>query len=311
MMISVVFPAYNEEDNVEELHRRLKAVLNSMGEPYEIIAVENGSNDKTLEKLKKLRPVKIIVLPRNYGQTLALDAGIQAARGEVIVTLDADLQNDPQDIPKMIEKMKEGYDLVVGWRQNRQDTLGRKVFSRSANWLTRRMLGLYLHDYACALKTFKKEFMSGIHLYGEMHVFLPAILISRGAKVTEIPVRHYERKGGASKYVFGKAVKVIADLLTVKFLFNYAARPLLFFGGWGVVSIVIAFLFALGAVVSVYQQSIHIIESPFLPLASVFLVLGFILFMMGFLAELILRVYYEGRRETPYIIREIIENESR
>lgn len=308
-MISIIFPAYNEEDNVEELHRRLKAVLSSMGEPYEIIAVENGSTDGTLEKLKKLRPIKIIIFPRNYGQTLALDAGIHAARGEIVVTLDADLQNDPQDIPKMIAKIKEGYDVVAGWRHNRQDDWGRKILSRSANWLTRRVLGLYLHDYACALKAFKKEFINGIHLYGEMHVFLPAILASRGAKVTEIPVRHHERKAGLSKHFFGKAVKDVADLMTVKFLFNYAARPLLFFGGWGIASVFISFLFALGAVFSVYREGIHIIQSPFLPLASIFLILGFILLMMGFLAELILRIFYEGRRETPYVIREIIEND--
>ena len=308
-MISIVFPAYNEEDNVEELHRRLKAVLSSLGEPFEIIAVENGSSDKTLEKLKKLHPVKIIVFPRNYGQTSALDAGIHSARGEIIVTLDADLQNDPQDIPKMIAKMKEGYDVVAGWRQTRQDSLGRKILSRLANWLTRRVLGLNLHDYACALKAFKKEFIDGVHLYGEMHVFLPAILASRGARVAEIPVRHHERKAGLSKHFFGKAVKDIADLMTVKFLFNYAARPLLFFGGWGIVSVIVAVLLAAGALFSVYREDIHIIESPFLPLASIFLILGFIMFMIGFLAELILRVYYEGRKETPYVVREIIENE--
>ena len=308
-MISIVFPAYNEEDNVEELHRRLKAVLSSLGEPFEIIAVENGSSDKTLEKLKKLHPVKIIVFPRNYGQTSALDAGIHSARGEIIVTLDADLQNDPQDIPKMIAKMKEGYDVVAGWRQTRQDSLGRKILSRLANWLTRRVLGLNLHDYACALKAFKKEFIDGVHLYGEMHVFLPAILASRGARVAEIPVRHHERKAGLSKHFFGKAVKDIADLMTVKFLFNYAARPLLFFGGWGIVSVIVAVLLAAGALFSVYREGIHIIESPFLPLASIFLILGFIMFMIGFLAELILRVYYEGRKETPYVVREIIENE--
>ncbi len=294
---------------MEELHRRLKAVLSSSGEPYEIIAVDDGSTDGTLAKLRKLSPVKIIVFPRNYGQTAAMDAGIHSARGEVIVLIDSDLQNDPQDIPKMIAKMKEGYDMVAGWRQNRQDTLSRKILSRLANWLTRRVLGLYLHDYACALKAFKKEFINGVHLYGEMHVFLPAILASRGARVTEISVKHHERKTGLSKHFFGKAVKDIADLLTVKFLFNYAARPLLFFGGWGIVSIVIAFFFAGGAVLSVYREGIHIIESPFLLLASIFLILGFILFMMGFLAELILRVYYEGRRETPYVIRETIENE--
>lgn len=306
-MISVVFPAYNEEGNVEELHRRILEVMHNLERPFEIIAVDNGSVDLTPEKLKNLSPIKIISFLKNCGQTAALDASIHAAKGDIVVTMDADLQNDPRDIPKMLEKLDEGYDVVAGWRKERRDSFGRRFLSRLANWLTSRVTGIYLHDYACALKMFRKKFIGDIHLYGEMHVFLPAILASRGARVAEVMVRHYERRSGISKHYFMKAVKDIADLLTVKFLFSYAARPLLFFGGWGSVNVIVAFICAIAAVASTFVQGIHIIDSPFTLLAIMFLILGFILIMMGFLAELILRVYYESRGETPYIISEIIE----
>ena len=306
--VSIVFPAYNEEDNVEKLHELIKATMQKSGRDFEIIAVENGSKDKTLERLKKLSPLKIVVFPRNYGQTSALDAGIHAASGEVVALLDGDLQNDPRDIPAMLQKLDEGYDVVVGWRKNRQDTFGRRILSRCANWLTRQVLEIELHDYACALKVFRKKFISGIHLYGEMHVFLPAILASRGARLTEVAVTHHARPAGFSKHSFLKAAKDIADLFTVKFLFSYAARPLLFFGGWGAASIVLAFISAGIAVLATFAEGIHIIDSPYTLLAVMFLVLGFILMMMGFLAELMLRIYYEGRKETPYVISEVLEN---
>lgn len=307
-MISIIFPAYNEEDNVEELHRRIVEAMRSHWDSYEIIAVENGSTDGTLERLKQLKPIKIIVFPRNFGQTAALDAGIHSARGEVVVTLDADLQNDPADIPLLLKKIEEGYDCVSGWRKERRDSWGRFLLSKCANWFTRRITGLTLHDFACALKAFKKEFMQDVHLYGEMHVFLPAILHARGAKVVEVPVQHHERKAGISKHYFMKAVKDIADLLTVKFLFSYAARPLVFFGGWGV------FNFLLGLIVagiSIYFKLIgawNFGQTPLPILATLLAILGFILFMMGFIAELLVRIYYESRNVSPYVVSDIIEN---
>lgn len=307
-MISIVFPAYNEEDNVAELHRRIMDAMESYGGRYEIIAIENGSTDATLERLKQLTPLTIIVFPRNFGQTAALDAGIHSARGEIVVTLDADLQNDPHDIPLLLKKIEEGYDCVVGWRRDRHDGWAREILSRAANVLTRRVTGIRLHDFACALKAFRKEYMQDVHLYGEMHVFLPAILHARGAKVVEIPVRHEPRQRGASKHYFMKAVKDIADLFTVKFLFSYAARPLVFFGGWGIASMALALASAVGAVASTYAEGIHVIQSPFTFLAITFLVVGFILLMMGFMAEMMVRIYYEGRRMSPYIVSDIIEN---
>src|SRR3989344_4094822 len=182
-MISVVFPAYNEEENVGELHKRTLAVLKKLGEPFEIIAVNNASEDGTLDELKKLSPVKIITLAHNIGQTAGLDAGIHDAVGEIIITMDADLQNDPADIPKLVAKIREGYDVVSGWRRDRHDSLGRRILSRLANWLTGRMTGLYLRDSACAMKAYRREVVAPVHLYGEMHVFLPAYLYMRGAKV--------------------------------------------------------------------------------------------------------------------------------
>lgn len=307
-MISIIFPAYNEEDNVEELHRRIVDAMKAHWDTYEIIAIENGSTDKTLERLKKLTPIKIIVFPRNFNQTGALDAGIHSAQGDIVVTMDADLQNDPADIPLLLKKMEEGYDCVTGWRKERHDSFSRWFLSKSANWLTRRVTGVHLHDFACALKAFKKEFMQDVHLYGEMHVFLPAILHARGARVTEIPVRHHERIHGVSKHYFMKAVKDIADLFTVKFLFTYASRPLIFFGGWGFVSIVLALFSAGAAVRQKYVVGIHLFESPYTYLGITFLIVGFILAMLGFIAELLVRIYYEGRQMMPYVVSDIIEN---
>lgn len=306
-MLSIVFPCYNEAGNVKELHRRIVDVVGELGVPYEIIAVENGSTDETLARLKECTPIRIIVFTRNFGQTSALDAGIHAAKGDVIITMDADLQNDPSDIPFLLKKIDEGYDCVAGWRKNRQDSLGRWILSRAANWLTRIVTGVCLHDFACAMKAFKKEFMQGVHLYGEMHVFLPAILHARGAKIAEVAVKHHARKHGVSKHYFLKAVKDIADLFTIKFLFSHASRPLVFFGGWGIVSLSVALASAGGAMYATYAEGIHIIDSPFTPLAAMFLVLGFILFMMGFIAELLVRIYYEGRNFTPYVVSDIID----
>lgn len=309
-MISIIFPAYNEEENVAELHRRIFKVMKEFGEPFEIIAVNNASTDHTRDELLKLAPLRIISIAHNIGQTAGLDAGIHAARGDIVATMDADLQNDPNDIPRMIRKMKEGYDVVVGWRKERHDSIGRRILSRSANWLTRRVTGLHLHDYACALKVFRKKYMEGIHLYGEMHVFLPAILAARGARVAEMEVAHHERHAGVSKHFFMKAVKDIADLLTVKFLFTYASRPLVFFGGWAIASAGIGFLSGIGAVILKLADIRNFGQTPLPIIMTLFIILGVILFMMGFIAELMLRIYYEGRKETPYTISEIIENEA-
>ena len=307
-MISVIIPVYNEQDNVEELHARVLAELRGTGRPFEILFVDDGSIDATYEKLKKLSPVKVIRLRRNSGQTAAMDAGFQAAAGTIFITLDGDLQNDPADIPRLIAKLEEGYDVVSGWRVNRRDSFGRRLLSRLANGLTYRAVGLYLHDYACAMKAYRKEAFEGVHLYGEMHVFLPAYLHGRGARVAEIEVNHRERTQGTSKHNFMKAVKDIADLLTVRFLTRYASRPMLFFGGWsaawGGLGLLCAFAWALLKVLG-----LRLAGQTYLPvLAVLFLLAGFLLLVMGFLAELIIRVYFETLGRPPYPVRDRLEN---
>lgn len=231
-MISVIVPVRNEEDNVALLHGKVKDELRKTGERFEIIFIDDGSTDGTYEKLKGLSPVRVIRLRKNFGQTAAMDAGFHAAQGDVIITMDGDLQNDPEDIPRLVRKLEEGYDVVSGWRVDRRDSFGRRLLSRLANWLTYKVIGLYLHDYACAIKAYRKELFKDVHLYGEMHVFLPAYLHGRGAKVAEIEVKHHERVSGSSKHNFLKAVKDISDLLTIRFLSQYMSRPLLFFGWW-------------------------------------------------------------------------------
>ncbi len=305
-MISIIFPAYNEEKTVAELHRKIVESVRGIGELFEIIAVDNASTDGTYHELSKLSPIKIIRIAHNIGQTAALDAGIHTARGDVVVTMDADLQNDPADIPRMFGKLREGYDAVVGWREGRADPFGRRLFSKTANWITRKVLGLELRDYACALKMFKRELVSDVHLYGEMHVFLAAILHYRGARVVELPVTHHERTQGLSKHTFVKGIKDLADLFTVKFLFS-TSRPLLLFGGVAVFSWCIAGGAVIFAVVLKVMELRNFAQTPLPVIASLFIILGFLLVMGGFLAELILRAYYEGKGHRPYRIKEIIE----
>ena len=305
-MISIVIPVYNEEDNVTILYGKIIKVMNAINQPYEIIFSDNASTDKTIDKLRALPRVTILRLARNYGQTSNLDAAIHATKGDIIITMDGDLQNDPEDIPKLIGKIREGYDVVSGWRQKRNDSLSRRILSRSANWLTAKVTGLSLNDSSCALKAYKREILEDIHLYGEMHVFLPALLHMRGAKVAEMPVQHHARQFGISKHYFFKAIKDISDLLTIKFLSGMNGRPLIFFGGCGIVSIGLG---SVTALISIYLKLVHLRDfgqTP-LPILTIFFILsGFIFFMLGFLAELMLRIYYETSNKTPYSIKERI-----
>lgn len=305
-MISVIVPVYNEEDNVEELHKRIYNELENIRDQFEIIFVDDGSSDGTFEKLKSLKSLKIIRFYRNFGQTSAMDAGFKSAGGDIIITMDGDLQNDPSDIRKLISKLNEGYDVVSGWRVDRHDALARKILSRLANWLTFKITGLFLHDHACAMKAYRKDVFKGVHLYGEMHVFLPAYLYLRGAKVAEISVKHHERKGGISKHYFMKAVKDVSDLLTIKFLTQ--SRPLLVFASGAFVTCCLGFLFGFVAIVLKLFSIRNFGQTP-LPIMTVFFVIiGFLLFMMGFLGELMIRIYCESQNKTPYLVREILEN---
>lgn len=310
-MISVIFPAYNEEKNVSVLHQQILAALESRNDDFEIIAVDDGSTDHTLAELKKLYPLTIISFAKNKGQSAALDAGIKRARGDIIITIDADLQNDPRDLNLLVDKIDEGYDVVSGRRQNRRDNAGRKIISRLANQLTFRMTGLPLHDVASPLKAIKRSVLKGVNLYGEMHSFLPVVLFARGARVTEVPVQHFNRAAGSSKYHPIKLMKSVADLLVVKFMSDYMSRPFLFFGGWGLASIGLGGIAGGASLILKLFEIRNITQTPLPILATLLIVVGVILAMMGFLAEIMLRIYYETRRETLYIIREVIENEHR
>ena len=230
-MISIVIPVYNEEENVQILHGKITSVMHNLHQSYEVIFVDDGSTDNTVKKLESLKNITIIMLSMDFGQTSALDAGIHHAQGDIIITMDGDLQNDPEDIPELIKKIDEGFDVVSGWRKSRKDSFGRRILSKLANWLTGKVSGLYLNDSACALKAYRRDIIQQVHLYGEMHVFLPAYLYGRGARVAEIPVKHHARQFGVSKHYFMKAVKDIFDLLTIKFIVNMTGRPLVFFGG--------------------------------------------------------------------------------
>lgn len=311
-MISIVIPVHNEEENIGPLFTRLVSTMSKMGEPYEIIFVDDGSTDQTLNKLRALPPgtsVRVIVLAMDFGQTSALDAGIHDAKGDIVITMDGDLQNDPADISKLVQKIREGYDVVSGWRAERNDSSGRRLLSRLANWLTAKVTGLYLHDSACALKAYRAEVFADVHLYGEMHVFLPGYLYSRGARVAEIPVIHHSRQFGVSKHYFMKAVKDLSDLMTIKFLATMHGRPLIFFGGVGVASFVLGVVTAAVAVYLKIMAIRNFGQTPLPVFAIFFWLSGILFFMLGFLAELILRVYFETNKKTPYIIRErIIKN---
>lgn len=307
-MISIVIPVYNEEKNVAILRGNIAEVMKNLAESYEVIFVDDGSTDGTLSALKALPQTKIIVLSMDFGQTSALDAGIHDAKGDVIITMDGDLQNDPADIPKLVAKIHEGYDVVSGWRQDRNDSSSRRILSKLANWLTAKMTGLHLHDSACAIKAYRREVLQSVRLYGEMHVFLPAYLYSRGARVAEVAVTHHARQYGVSKHYFFKAVKDIFDLLTIKFLASMTGRPLVFFGGIGAFSIIFGILIA-GISIYLKIAGIRNFGQTPLPILSIFFTLsGILFFMLGFLAELTLRVYFETNKKTPYIIKERIEN---
>jgi glycosyltransferase involved in cell wall biosynthesis len=282
------------------------------GQNWEVVYVDDGSQDNSLQVLEELAsqdPVHtcVVALRRNYGQTAAIAAGIDHATGEIIVLLDADLQNDPADIPHMLEKIEEGYDVVSGWRKDRKDTfVTRTLPSRIANWLISTVTGVHLHDYGCTLKAYRREILTEFRLYGEMHRFIPAYAHSVGAKITEMAVNHHERKYGQTKYGLMRTFKVILDLMTVKFLLSYANKPIYLFGGMGFALIVISLgtLFAL-AVRRVWWK-IDALSSPFFPVSAMFLIMGFQSILMGLIAELLVRTYHESQRKPTYTIRRVI-----
>jgi glycosyltransferase involved in cell wall biosynthesis len=308
--LSVVVPVYDEEQNVEPLYRALTATLRRLDRSYEIIAVDDGSRDRTYQKLVELAAgdhrLRLVKLRRNFGQTAALVAGFDHASGAVLVPMDGDLQNDPEDIPRLLEKLDEGYDVVSGWRTERQDSaVFRRLPSRMANWLIGRVTGVRLHDYGCTLKAYRADVARETRLYGEMHRFMPALAYQAGARIAEIPVRHHPRKFGRSKYGLRRTMKVLLDLLTVKFLSGYATKPSYVFGGSGAV---LCFLGTIAAAWTAYERfvnGVYAYKQPSLLVAVFLFSIGLNLILMGLLAELIVRTYHESQAKPTYSVREL------
>jgi glycosyltransferase involved in cell wall biosynthesis len=305
--LSIVVPLYNEVENVRALYDELVAELQKLGKSYEILFVDDGSTDGTTKLLLELaaqNPSLILVrFRRNYGQTAALSAGIERARGEVIIPMDGDLQNDPADIGKLLAKMGEGFECVSGWRRHRQDkAVTRRFPSQVANWLISKVSGIQLHDYGCTLKAYRRDVIEGVRLYGEMHRFIPVYAAWQGAHVAEIEVHHRARRFGVSKYGLNRIFKVMLDLLLVRFLFQYMSKPIYVFGGFGLVSIFGSFLAAGTAVV---LKLTHLRDLVATPLPLLFLT-GFLSVLMGLLAELMIRTYYESQDKRPYLVAEVI-----
>ena len=307
--ISLVIPVYNEEDNLIPLYEKIVESLEPDAIEFEVILVNDGSRDKSMQRLRELvdRDSRIVAvdLRRNFGQTAAMAAGIDHARGEFVVTLDADLQNDPADIPAMLSRAKEGFDIVSGWRKERKDAfVSRTLPSMIANKIISTITGTHLHDYGCTLKVYRREALKGLSLYGEMHRFLPALVARHGASILEMKVSHHPRLHGESKYGIGRTFKVILDLLTVKFLTSYSTKPIYVFGGVGMVLFFAGFF---AAVVMVYAKLVHgisMILTPLPNLSAMLVILGMQSLMLGLLAELVIRTYHESQDKKIYVVRE-------
>ncbi|MBC8448153.1 MAG: glycosyltransferase family 2 protein [Chloroflexi bacterium] len=308
-MISIVIPLYNEEESIPQLYEQLTTALQAIGQSYEIIVVDDGSSDGSFARLRQLHEtdprLKVIRFRRNFGQTAAFAAGFDAAQGDVIVTLDADLQNDPADIPLLLAKIDEGYDVVSGWRVRRRDTFRRRWLSRTANGLISRVTGVRLHDYGCSLKAYRREVVKSIRLYGELHRFIPAIASWMGVRVAEVPVNHRARTSGRSKYgSLSRTVKVFLDLLTVRFLLSYATRPIHVFGGLGLLAALA------GSAIGLYLSYAKLVlgesigNRPLLTLGVLLMIVGVQMISMGLLGELVVRTYHESQGKPIYVVRE-------
>jgi len=307
MKISVIIPIYNERENIDALYMQLHPVLRGLDASHEIVFVNDGSTDGSAAELDALaaldRAVKVVHLRRNYGQTAAMMAAIQYSSGEIIVPMDGDLQNDPQDIPRLIEKLEEGYDVVSGWRVTRSEGMDRRLPSRIANWMISKVSGVKLHDYGCTLKAYRRRFLENVRLYGEMHRFVPVYAAWEGGSVTEIPVVHHPRLHGRSKYGLGRAPRVLLDLLVIRFLARSLDRPIQFFGRAGLYSFALAFLAGSYALYLKLVEGVSFILTPLPVLVALLGLTGLMFVMMGLLAEIQSRVYFESQNKLPYAVR--------
>ena len=313
--ISIVIPVYNEEENVPILYERLKEVLDSLPYDYEIIFVNDGSTDRTGEILEEIaqkdKRVKVIEFARNFGQTPAMVAGMDYATGDVIITMDGDLQNDPKDIPRLLEKIEEGYDVVSGWRKNRKDAaVSRKLPSKIANWLIGKLTGVKIHDYGCTLKAYRSDVIKRVRLYGELHRFIPALAstVTSVDRIIEIPVEHHPRIYGKSKYGISRTFKVISDLFFIWFMKRFLQKPIHFFGLLGIV------LFFLGALPFTYLVILKLTghsigNRPLLIISVMFILAGIQMFTTGLISEMLMRIYFESQNKKPYVVRRALNVE--
>lgn len=315
MTLSVVIPVYNEEENIQLLHAKLKEAMVILDNEYEILFVDDGSTDRTLSLLEEIQAgdkhVIVLSLRRNFGQTAAFAAGFDFARGDVIVTMDGDLQNDPADIPKLLERIKD-HDLVSGWRKKRKDPFfTRRLPSIMANWLISKVTGVKLHDYGCSLKAYRRDVIKNLKLYGEMHRFIPAVASWYGVRIAEVETVHHPRMHGKSKYGISRTLKVVLDLITVKFLQSFSTKPIQFFGPVGVFSGFLGFLISLYLTFDKIFFGRDIGGRPLLLLGALLIIVGIQLIGMGLLGEMLVRVYHESQRKPIYVIKKIIGPESK
>ncbi|MCB0325125.1 MAG: glycosyltransferase family 2 protein [Bdellovibrionales bacterium] len=311
-LISAIVPLYNEEDNVAQLYAELVAVADSSGLAFEFVFVDDGSADRTAERLAEAANgdprVRLVLLRRNFGQTAAMAAGIDHARGDIVVTLDGDLQNDPAEIPKMVEKLDEGYDLVAGWRKNRQDRmLSRKLPSMIANRLISKTTNVQLHDYGCTLKVMRADVARNIQLYGEMHRFIPALAAQMGVRIAEMPVNHRARVHGTSKYGISRTFRVLLDLLTVRFFLGFSTRPLHMFGALGMITGGIGGIALFALTVEKFFLGMAIGDRPLLFVSIMLVLIGSQFICFGLLAEMLVRTYHESQNKKIYAVREVLE----
>jgi glycosyltransferase involved in cell wall biosynthesis len=312
--LSVVIPLFNEEENVRPLFAALLPALRQLALRFEIIVVNDGSSDGSLEALKAVAAqtpeLRIVDFRRNYGQTAAMMAGIDHATGEIIVSMDADLQNDPADIPLLLQKIEEGYDVASGWRVDRKDAPVRRNFvSRMANRLISRVSGVRLNDYGCTLKAYRADVVHGIRLYGEMHRFIPIYASWMGGKVVEVPVRHHARHAGRSKYGLERVLKVILDLIVVKFLDAYFVKPIYVFGGFGIFSLFLSSVFFAALMYLKLVRGLSMILTPLPLLTAMAFLVGVLSILMGLVAEMLVRTYFESQGRSPYLVRELVNFE--
>ena len=312
MDLSVIIPVYNEEESLPLLCQAVRESVSPLNLDWELVLVDDGSQDASPQVLEQLasqdgKHLRVVLLRRNFGQTAAIAAGIDHSRGELIVLMDADLQNDPADIPALLEKLNEGYDVISGWRKNRQDsfasrTLPSTIANRLISWVT----GVQLHDYGCTLKAYRREVLTGFKLYGEMHRFIPVYADAVGARIGEMPVRHHARRFGKTKYGLERTFKVMLDLITVKFLVSHANKPIYLFGGAGIALILLSLVALVALFIRRVFFDIPILGSPIFMISTMVLILGFQSILMGLIAELLVRTYHESQGKPIYAVRRVV-----